>query len=172
MVGSRVRAACLWWLLCLGPAHAEMGVASRQTSFPGPYVAEVVRVIDGDTLEARVALWPGLIAVYAIRVRGIDAPEIRRPACPDEREWGLRAKAQVERLYPPGREIQLRHVQHDVWSGRVLAEVRRWRSDRWLSLADELLQRGLAVEWDATRADVPWCLLAAGGGDLPEVTDD
>lgn len=140
--------------------------------FEGPYAAEVVRIIDGDTLEARVALWPGLIAVYSIRVRGIDAPEIRGARCEDEREWGLRAKAQVERLYPPGRPIRLRDVQYDVWSGRVLADVQRFRTDRWLSLSNELLQRGLAVEWDSSRDEVPWCLLVLEEGGPPPLTDD
>jgi len=36
----------------------------------------------------------------------------------------------------------------------------RWRSDRWLYLADELVERGLAVAWTPDMEDVPWCLLA------------
>jgi len=46
------------------------------------YYATVVRVIDGDTLEVRVNLWPGLVAEYAVRVRDIDAPELRGADCP------------------------------------------------------------------------------------------
>jgi micrococcal nuclease len=156
-------------LACLAPAtaaHAQgIDVRSRSLVFSGPYQAEMVQVIDGDTLVARVAVWPGLIAEYSVRVRGIDAPEIQRPDCAEERAWGERARAQVERLYPPGSEIRLRDVQFDAFSGRVVADVQRFRSDRWLSLASELLQRGLVVEWTPSQAAVPWCLLAQTGPD-------
>lgn len=124
------------------------------------YYAKVVRVIDGDTLDVRVALWPGLEAVYAVRVRGVDAPELRRVGCEAERLWGEQAKAQVERLYEVGSTVRLEDVEYDSFSGRVVADVRRWRSDRWLYLADELVERDLAVAWTPDMPDVPWCLLA------------
>ncbi len=150
----------LLWLMS-APAHAQVDVTKRATVFPGPYPAEILRVIDGDTVAVSVALWPGLRAEYSVRIRGIDAPEIFRPDCEDEREWGLEAKAQVERLYPEGREVEIRNVSYDAFSGRVVADVFRWRSDRWLSLANELIERNLAVEWVPGQANVPWCLLAA-----------
>ena len=124
------------------------------------YYAEVVRVIDGDTLDVRVDLWPGLQAIYAVRVRGIDAPELRRAGCEEERIWAEQAKAQVAKLYDVGSRIKLENVEYDAYSGRVDADVRRWRSDRWIYLADELVERGLAVAWTPDMADVPWCLLA------------
>jgi len=124
------------------------------------YYAEVVRVIDGDTLDVRVDLWPGLQAVYAVRVRGIDAPELRRAGCDAERLWAEDAKQQVAKLYDVGSRIRLEQVEYDAFSGRVVADVRRWRSDRWLYLADELVERGLAVAWTPDMEDVPWCLLA------------
>src|ERR1700680_2374477 len=40
------------------------------------YSAEVVHVIDGDTFEARVAVWPGIEIKTKVRLRGIDAPEL------------------------------------------------------------------------------------------------
>ena len=125
------------------------------------YYAEVVRVIDGDTLDVRVDLWPGLQAVYAVRVRGIDAPELRRAECEEERVWAEEAKAQVAKLYDVGSRIRLETVEYDAYSGRVVADVRRWRSDRWIYLADELVERDLAVVWTPDMDDVPWCLLAA-----------
>jgi micrococcal nuclease len=133
----------------------------------------MLQVLDGDTIVARVAIWPGLIAEYSVRVHGIDAPEITRPDCEAELEWGLRAKEQVERLYPVGSEIRLENVQFDVWSGRVVAEVRRFRSDRFLFLSDELLERGLAIRWEPSQAAIPWCLLAQGeDGELPPTASE
>jgi len=145
-----------------GTAVAQ--VAGPGIRFPGPYTATVIRVIDGDTLEVRVELWPGLLADYSIRVRGIDAPELRRVDCEEERLWGEAARNQVRRLYPEGMQIRVENVDKDPFFGRVVADVRRFRSDRWLFLKDELLERNLAVAWTPQMADVPWCLLAADGG--------
>jgi micrococcal nuclease len=130
---------------------------------PSPYAlyyAEVVRVIDGDTIDVRVELWPGLQAIYAVRVRGIDSPEVRRVKCEEERIWGEEAKAQVEKLYDVGSLIRIENVERDPFFGRVVADVRRWRSDRWLYLADELVERGLAEAWAPDMPDIDWCLLA------------
>ena len=160
--GAAALRRCVVGLLaaCALPAAAQVNVSKRSTVFPGPYVAEIVRIIDGDTIEASVALWPGLRADYAVRVRGIDAPEIFRPDCEEERVWGEQARAQAERLYPPGQEVRLLDVSYDAFSGRVVADVRRWRSDRWLSFATEMLERRMAVAWAPRQAAVPWCLLA------------
>ncbi len=148
-------------LLCSEAKAQEKAVTNR---FPGPYYATVVRVIDGDTLDVRVEVWPGLVAEYAVRVRGIDAPELRRVDCEAERLWGEAARDQVRKLYPEGSAIRLENVGRDPFFGRVVADVRRFRSDRWLFLKDELLERRLAVEWTPQMTDVNWCLLAAGGG--------
>ncbi|WP_135448968.1 MULTISPECIES: thermonuclease family protein [Tabrizicola] len=138
-------------------APAQVDVTSHQTIFPGPYDAEVVQVIDGDTLEVIVALWPGLRAEYRVRVRGIDAPELYRPACREEAELAEVARQQAERLYPPGTAVQLRDVSYDAFAGRVVADIRRWRTDRWLPLGKELMDRGLAVEWDPRQSAFVWC---------------
>jgi hypothetical protein len=53
------------------------------------YSAEVVHVIDGDTFEARVAVWPGIEIKTRVRLRGIDAPELHARC---DHEW-VRAQA-------------------------------------------------------------------------------
>ncbi|MGB6342559.1 MAG: nuclease, partial [Xanthobacteraceae bacterium] len=40
------------------------------------YPAEVIRIIDGDTFEARVRVWPGLDVDTKVRLRGVDAAEL------------------------------------------------------------------------------------------------
>jgi hypothetical protein len=40
------------------------------------YSAEVLRVIDGDTFEARVRIWSGFEINTRVRLRAIDAPEL------------------------------------------------------------------------------------------------
>src|SRR3990167_3728255 len=37
------------------------------------HMANVLRTVDGDTFDARVALWPGLELNTRVRLRGIDA---------------------------------------------------------------------------------------------------
>jgi endonuclease YncB( thermonuclease family) len=46
------------------------------STLPAPslsYPAQVLRVIDGDTFDARVRIWPGMEAVTRVRLRGVDA---------------------------------------------------------------------------------------------------
>src|SRR5215216_3144877 len=58
------------------------------------YSAEVLRVIDGDTFEARVRIWPGLDVTTKVRLRNIDAPELKA-RCTEEQ---MRAEAARDRL--------------------------------------------------------------------------
>jgi endonuclease YncB( thermonuclease family) len=69
----------------IAPVGAGRGdaVAASQTREAQPayalrsgHPAEVVRVIDGDTFEARVRIWPGMDVTTRVRLRGIDAPEL------------------------------------------------------------------------------------------------
>jgi micrococcal nuclease len=124
------------------------------------YLADVLDIIDGDTMSVRVSLWPGLVAEYSVRVRGMDAPELRGASCAEEKAWAEESKAQLQKLYDVGSQIKLENVEYDAFSGRVLADVFRYRSDRWLDLKKEMVDRKMAVEWYPKQGDVPWCLLA------------
>lgn len=141
-----------------------VGAAEEQNpvyDFPGPYRAEVVRVIDGDTVVLTVELWPNLQAEVAARVRGVNAPELSSYECETAELLAQQAKSFVQDRYVLGDIVQLRDVKPDPFFGRVVADVRRWRSDRWLPLAKELLEADppLAVEWLPNQGPVPWCLL-------------
>ncbi|MGQ0565642.1 MAG: thermonuclease family protein [Gemmobacter sp.] len=153
---------CVLTTVVLWHWSASVG-AQALPDIPSPhalYHAEVLRVIDGDTLDVRVDLWPGLAATYAVRVRGVDSPEVHGAKCAEERAWGEEAKALVEKLYAVGSLVRIENVERDPFFGRVVADVRRWRSDRWLYLADELVDRGLAEAWTPEMEDIDWCLLA------------
>ncbi len=58
---------------------------------------EVLRTLDGDTFEARVHLWPGLDMVTRVRLRGIDAPELKA-RCMEERVKAEAAHAALRAL--------------------------------------------------------------------------
>lgn len=144
-------------------AAALMTASGAQAdNAPAPYAeyyGTVERIVDGDTLVVRIDLWPGLEAIYPVRVRGIDAPELERAKCPQEKLWVEEAKAQTERLYPPGTTVRLETVDLDSF-GRAVADVRRFRSDRWLYLAEELTDRDMAEPWQPGWPDIDWCAMA------------
>jgi endonuclease YncB( thermonuclease family) len=126
---------------------------------PSPYseyYGSVERVVDGDTLVVRLDLWPGLEAIYAVRVRDIDAPELRGAGCPEEKDWAERARAQAEKFYGPGTTVRIENVEIDSF-GRAVADVRRWRTDRWLYFAEEMVERDLARPWQEDWPDINWC---------------
>ncbi len=150
-------------LSCVAPALAALGLAAAGAQdIPTPYseyYGAVERVIDGDTFVVRLDLWPGLEAVYPVRARNIDAPELRGAACPQERLWAEEARAQAERLYPVGSIVRIENVEIDSF-GRAVADIRRWRSDRWLHFADEMVERDMALPWQEGDPDIDWCALA------------
>jgi len=93
------------------------GEASRHTlERPGSrvhnYAAVVERVIDGDTLEVRIDLGFDTWRAEKIRLRGIDAPELRTDA-------GKRARAFVEDLLAGVRQVVVRTYKTDVYARYV-----------------------------------------------------
>ncbi|HSV30240.1 MAG TPA: thermonuclease family protein [Candidatus Omnitrophota bacterium] len=84
----------------------------------GPYDAQVLRVIDGDTFEARVPVWLGLDMTVRIRLRGVDTPELHGP-CPAQAQA---AKAMLSHLLATG-PVRLTDITHDKYAGRVDATV-------------------------------------------------
>lgn len=88
------------------------------------YEAQVVRVIDGDTIEVIIDL--GLDISYKDKIRFLDydAPETYRPKKPGEKELGLKAKAWLKNLIE-GKVVVL-HIpvkKSRGKYGRVLADV-------------------------------------------------
>jgi len=84
--------------------------------------ADVLRVIDGDTFEARVRVWPGIEITTKVRLRGIDAPELTRPRCEEERSRAVAARDALQALLDQG-DVQVSAVSLDKYGGRVVAEI-------------------------------------------------
>ena len=95
-----------------------LAVAFRQAWAYGPYDADLVRVLDGDTVQVDVRLWPGLAQRINLRVNGIDTPEKRtRNLC--EKEKGLAATAYAEQMLA-GAELTIDQIALGKYAGRVL----------------------------------------------------
>ncbi len=108
---------------------------------PGPASATVERVIDGDTVRMRVSIWIDQEVTVAVRVAGIDAPEIFRPKCAAERVLGLQAKEFVSLFLAEG-GAELYDIERDKYGGRVVARIVAEGRD----LGPALVAEGLAVE--------------------------
>ncbi|HSM19892.1 MAG TPA: thermonuclease family protein [Hyphomicrobiales bacterium] len=94
---------------------------ARTEWLPGPLPAEVVRVVDGDTLLVRAHIWIGQEVEVAVRIRGIDAPELRA-GCAGEHALAVSA-ADFVREAVSGRTVRLSAVSGGKYFGRVLADV-------------------------------------------------
>jgi endonuclease YncB( thermonuclease family) len=119
----------------------------------GTYAAEILHVIDGDTVEARVAVWMGQDIVTKVRLRGIDAPEIKG-ACGQERDRAVAARDALVRL-AQGHAMRLTEIGPDKYFGRVVA---RLSDSSGRDAGAALMQAGLARPYEGRRRD-GWCAL-------------
>jgi len=114
------------------------------------FLAQVLTVTDGDTFRARIEVWSGVEVVTAVRVAGIDTPELRGK-CPAEKAAALKAKARLGELLAAG-PVTVTAVVNDKYAGRVDALV----MVNGVRIADTLVAEGLArVYSGGTRAG--WC---------------
>ena len=143
---DRVRKAGL--LTLLGAAGLAAIVAKYELE--GPVPAEVLRVIDGDTLTVRAKIWIGQELTTNVRLSGVNAPELSG-TCDAERALAETARRFLaERV--EGRAVTLRKIALDKFGGRVVAVVEDGAGD----LAAALLAARLAVPYDGGRRQ-PWC---------------
>ena len=131
-------------------AGPDCANASASDRLPGPMPAVVERVIDGDTIEVRAAIWLDQEIKVAVRIDGVDAPELFRPRCPAEKAAGERARDFVESFFAD-RRASLSGISHDKYAGRVLASV---RNAAGADLAAALLSSGNARNYGTS----DWCL--------------
>jgi endonuclease YncB( thermonuclease family) len=115
------------------------------------YRADVLRVIDGDTFEARVRIWSGFEITTRVRLRAIDAPELHA-RCAGEYLKAEAARAALQRLLSVG-GVTLSQVGPDKYRGRIDAAVAT-RDTPDVSAA--LLKGGFARSYDGGRRE-PWC---------------
>lgn len=105
--------------------------------YPGPYKVLAPLGIDGDTFHATVPIWPGIYSDVAVRVVGVDTPELHATTqC--ERDLAAKAKAFTDNWLLTG-PITLTLVTQDNYGGRVDAVV----TGPTGKLADALIAAGL-----------------------------
>ena len=123
-----------------GASPTPTGAGAASSALPGT-AASVARVVDGDTLKARIAG-----RTETVRVIGLDTPESVKPGTPVEC-YALRASAEAERLLPVGAAIHLEadptQATRDQY-GRLLAHV--WLADGTL-YAERMIRGGFGIHY-------------------------
>jgi micrococcal nuclease len=122
------------------------------------YGAAVLHVVDGDTVTVRVPIWLGQELVTKVRLKGIDAPEMRG-ACPSEIVRAEAARNALAALID-GQMVRLTDVTQDKYGGRVVA---RLMLASGVDAGAALVAAGHAKIWRGRR-EMGWCSLAVSGG--------
>jgi endonuclease YncB( thermonuclease family) len=113
--------------------------------------ADVIRTIDGDTFEARVHLAPGQDVMTRVRLRGIDAPELKA-ACPEEFRLAEAASDALRDLLRQG-GVAIYNIGPDKYQGRVVADVATKRTG---NVAAALIAAGHVRSYNGGHRD-GWC---------------
>ena len=142
-------------------AASMPGSAAAGEPLAGPYTAAVERVVDGDTLAVRVAIWIEQDLSVLVRIRGIDAPEVRGK-CESEKEHAREATLALQELVAGG-DVALTTIEGDKYFGRVIADVTTSAGE---SVGAALIASGHVRTYDGGERE-SWC----GGGTVGS-TDD
>ena len=114
-------------------------------------VSKVISVYDGDTFRVDIASLPPIVGKnIAIRVSGVDTPEIRGK-CQYEKNLALKARDFVRGKLANAKEIKLTNLQRGKYF-RVVANV----LVDGVSLEQELLDNELAYGYDGGKK-LSWC---------------
>ena len=133
------------------PSVVAPAVPREVSAARGLHPVEVVRVLDGDTFEARVNLWPGLDTTTRVRLRGIDAPELKA-RCNDERVKAEAAREALRSILNQG-EVGISNVTLDKYGGRVVADASTRATP---NVSSALLSVGAARRYSGGHRD-GWC---------------
>jgi len=137
-----------WLIFLIFAAPLTSAAHAARTAELGPTRGVVERVVDGDTVRVRVAIWIDQELSVAVRVADIDAPELFRPKCIAEKQMARQAKTFVENFLGDG-EVMLFGIEQGKYAGRVVARIEAHGAD----LGAALVAAGLAV--DAHKGN--WC---------------
>ena len=122
-------------------------LAAGNSEIGGPIAAQIIRVVDGDTIMVAARPWPQQIMEAYVRLRGIDAPEMHSQ-CPAARAAAEQAKQALQTMAAEGASVQLTHISGDKYFGRILANV---QLENGHDAAQDLLQAGHATPYDGGR---------------------
>lgn len=112
--------------------------------------AEVLSVRDGDTVDVMAFPWPGFSPETAIRLLGIDTPEMKGK-CEAEVKAAHDAKEYLESILT--KEVELHGLRYGKYAGRLLAEI---ITADGVNVSDALIEKGYARPYDGGKRK-GWC---------------
>jgi len=115
----------------------------------GPYDARLVRVVDGDTVELDMDVYPDITIRTHLRINGINSPELRGSLC--EKTAGQNAREYARKILA-GAYLRVVNVRHGKFAGRMVGDL--WVNDR--SFAEIMIETGHAVAYDGGKRE-KWC---------------
>lgn len=118
----------------------------------GPYSLIAPIAIDGDSVKASVAIFPGLYYEASIRAIGVDTPEINGK-CVIEKEMAKTAKTFTDAWLKANAPIYINSVREDAYPGRFDAIILGSDGGR---LSDALIKAGLGRIYNGGKRQ-PWC---------------
>jgi len=102
-------------------APAKTNSASEMPRLRQAVPVDILRVIDGDTVEVRAHVWLDQTIVTRVRLKSIDAPELRS-GCPLELAKAEAARAKLAAMLGEGPAF-LTGLARDKYGGRVLGQL-------------------------------------------------
>lgn len=128
----------------------DAGMVLQQSRADTHQQVEIIRTIDGDTFLARVRQRDGRDLVVSVRLRGIDAPELKA-SCAQELDKAEAAADALRNLLAQG-GVTISNLGLDKY-GRVLADV---ATRRTANVSAALLAGGFARSYNGGHRD-GWC---------------
>jgi endonuclease YncB( thermonuclease family) len=98
------------------------GNAEAAEKIAGPVAAELIRVVDGDTVLVSAMPWPNHHVTTYVRLRGIDAPELKS-RCAAVRSAAEQAQSTLTDLLNASPVVALTDISGDKYYGRVVAAI-------------------------------------------------
>ena len=119
------------------------------------YVYKVEKITDGDTIKLDTSRESSIIndLGLSVRIYGIDTPEkAPRAKCKKENDLAKQA-SQFTKNIIGNKEVLIEVKKWDKYGGRVLGIV----EVSGLNIGDELIKRGLAIEYFGEKKEKDWC---------------
>jgi len=131
---------------------ALISVAIQAAEIYGPYRADLVRVVDGDTVVLNINIWPGLIQRARIRLAGINAPETRGNYSECEKTAGKKATKFVNEWFTAHPQFVVTQLKKGKFT--PVARIVSGADD----LSADMLKAGHAVPYSGKGKRYSWCL--------------
>ena len=126
----------------------------RQDKLQRAVRAQIIKVVDGDTVQVRAEIWPNQYVITDIRIGGIDTPEKGgRAGCPQEAARAKEASALSGRMLD-NKTVEVSNLQFEKYGGRLLGDVAVGGRD----VAQTLIAQGYAKPYDGGKKS-SWCAL-------------